>query len=606
MTNPFIYDVKKTITSKSILLLIAVIVIIGFAIIPSYTPASSSQSGANDNVFAYYDSAGYHFLVFAWNQFGQPVSGVSAQLNFTDPTGTHSGLVATNSSGAGQASIPATASANASYGLAVQQPGGFEYVSSGEEAFWVYTQNGSQLALPGQTVLLSGNGAVSQVTDGQNSSRQDILVNWVADFGKEPSGYQVYYSFFNASAEGGFCIDCFPGPLKNLSGSGMLPLGTLNSFRQILGAPPLEPHLAGGSMFFVQVFLPNGTGTDAYATFPVTSLYPPPPPPVTQSQANSNAIGFFENLFGLFIPLVAIAGSYDSYGKDRVSGVLESVLAQPISRRSLSLSRYLSSFLAMAIAVIAAIGVVNLITFHYSGLFVASNVILPSTAAFMVELAAFIGIMMVLSRLLRSSGSLVGLGIGLFMIFDFFWGILLVMFAYLAKIDMGSVPFIRLFIGAEFLNPAQFIALVQHIPDTQRQLSRLFVRWNANHPFTLRRHRVVDCRHWCPLGRDSSGCLPVLVDQTRLGPAQNQFRSLDYSRDGLWSGPSPTDSRSSWPGDLVLEAILQFRRLFLSERFRQIFLLGQQPTFLSGSPNSLLRLWNPVSMWMRCHRFSQS
>lgn len=461
MTNPFIYDVKKTITSKSMLLLIAVIVIIGFAIIPSYTPAGSSQPGANDNVFAYYDSAGYHFLVFAWNQFGQPVSGVDAQLNFTDLTGTHSGLAVTNSSGAGQASVPATASATASYALAVQQPGGFEFVSSGQQAFWVYTsQNGSQLALSGQMVLLSGNGAVSQVTDGQNSSRQDILVNWVADFGKVPSGYQAYYSFFNASAEGGFCIDCFPGPLKNLSGSGMLPLGTLNSFRQILGAPPLEPHLAGGSMVFVQVFLPNGTGTDAYATFPVASLYPPPPPPVSQSQANSLAIGFFENVFGLFIPLVAIAGSYDSYGKDRVSGVLESVLAQPISRRSLSLSRYLSSFVAMAIAVVIAIGVVDLITFHYSGLFVASNVILPSTAAFMVELAAFIGIMMVLSRLLRSSGSLVGLGIGLFMIFDFFWGILLVMFAFLTKIDTGSVAFIRLFIGAEFVNPAQFIALV--------------------------------------------------------------------------------------------------------------------------------------------------
>ncbi|MGD0318530.1 MAG: ABC transporter permease subunit [Nitrososphaerales archaeon] len=460
MTNPFVYDVKKTITSKSVLLLIAVIVLIGFAIIPAYTPAGSSQPGLNDNVFAYYDSAGYHFLAFTWNQFGQPVSGVDVQLNFTDPTGTHSGSAVTNSSGAGQASIPATANVNAAYALAVQQPGGYESISSGQQAFWVYTQNGSQLALPGQTVLLLGSGTVTQVTDGQDSSRQDILVNWVADFGKEPSGSQAYYKFVNASSDGGFCIDCFTYPLKNLTGSGMLPLGTLDSFRQTFGAPPLEPHLADGSTVFVQVFLPNGTGTDAYATFLVASLYPQPPPPVSQSQANSNAIGFFENLFGLFIPLVAIAGSYDSYGKDRVSGVLESVLAQPISRRSLSLSRYLSSFAAMAVAVVVAVGVVDLITFHYSGLFVASNVILPSTAAFMVELAAFIGIMMALSRLLRSSGSLVGLGIGLFIIFDFFWGFLLVLLAYVTKIGMGSVPFIRLFIGAEFLNPAQFIALV--------------------------------------------------------------------------------------------------------------------------------------------------
>jgi len=451
------YDVKKTITSKSILLLIAVIVIISFAIIPSYNQTAASQTGANVNTFAYYDSTGYHFLAFAWNQFGQPVSGVAVQLNFTDPTGTHSGSAVTNSSGAGQASIPATGYVNASYGLDIQQPGGFGYVSGGL-GFFVYTQNGSQPAAPGQAVLLYGNGAVSQVTDGQNSSRQDILVNWVAEFGQEPSGYQVDYEFVNETS--GACLYCSNYQVKTLNGSGMLPLGTLDSFRQIFSAPPLEPHLEFDSIVFVEVFLPNGTGTDAYTTLPVPSLYPPPPPPVSQSQANSYAIGFFENIFGLFIPLVAIAGSYDSYGKDRVSGVLESVLVQPISRRSLSLSRYLSSFVAMAIAVLLAIGVVDLITFHYSGLFVATNVILPSAGAFMVELAAFIGIMMVLSRLLKSSGSLVGLGIGFFIIFDFFWGILLALLAFLMKIDIGSVPFIRIFVGSEFVNPAQFIALV--------------------------------------------------------------------------------------------------------------------------------------------------
>ena len=47
------------------------------------------------------------------------------------------------------------------------------------------------------------------------------------------------------------------------------------------------------------------------------------------------------------------------YGKDSVSGVLESVLAQPITSKGLSLSRYFSSFAGMSIAFLVSVAVVD-------------------------------------------------------------------------------------------------------------------------------------------------------------------------------------------------------------------------------------------------------
>jgi ABC-2 type transport system permease protein len=181
---------------------------------------------------------------------------------------------------------------------------------------------------------------------------------------------------------------------------------------------------------------------------------------ISPAQGNSLVISFFGSLFGIFIPLMAIVGSYNSYGKDRVSGVLESVLSQPVSRRGLSISRFVSSFSAMAIAVAVAVGVVDGIAWYYTKSFVSSSVIISSTLAFFVELAAFIGIMMLLSHIVKSSGALIGIGVGLFIVIDFFWGILLSLTISLTNTGFNSASYFRDIIIAEFVNPAQFVGLV--------------------------------------------------------------------------------------------------------------------------------------------------
>ncbi len=83
--------------------------------------------------------------------------------------------------------------------------------------------------------------------------------------------------------------------------------------------------------------------------------------PKVPIEVTNVAASFFSGLLGFFIPLMAIIGSYSSYGKDRLTGVLESVLARPVTRLSLGVSRYLSTMIAFVLAVAASVGVVDLI-----------------------------------------------------------------------------------------------------------------------------------------------------------------------------------------------------------------------------------------------------
>ena len=79
----------------------------------------------------------------------------------------------------------------------------------------------------------------------------------------------------------------------------------------------------------------------------------------------------------------------------------------------------------MAAAISISMAFIDVIDWYYTKSFVSAAIILSSAGAFFVELAAFIGIMMLLSHLTKSSGTLIGLGIMLFVIIDFFWGIII-------------------------------------------------------------------------------------------------------------------------------------------------------------------------------------
>jgi ABC-2 type transport system permease protein len=486
MVHPLLYDIRKVFMSKTVLVSMILLIAISFFLVYSFSVTINPQfQPPNTQVLSWYDSSGtYHFLAFESNQYGQPVSGVSVQvsMNFSsfyvgntatiNPAsypGYRSSALSTNSSGYAEFTINVPASdineVNANYSVLVQisQPNGNTEGLGGGSPYMQFNtaKNGSSSSSPvgpGQVVSLAGI-PITTVTDSSNSQKEDIKVMWAGPDGSVPNGYSLYYKFNNGT--------CYPNQFQGcgfisiptgLSESNMTFLSNMTTFNQIFTPPQLEPNLGNNSQITLGLFYPNGTVAQD-ATFSVIQLYPSAQV-ISVGQSNQIVISFFTTVFGIFIPLIAIMGSYNAYGKDRVSGVLESILAQPISRRGLSLSRFLSSFAGMAIAISISMGVVDAIVYYYTKSPFNTTLLLASAGAFFVELGAFIGLMMLLSRVIKSSGLLIGIGIGLFLVFDLFWSILISLLVTVSGAGFASNGYLSYQIAGEFLNPAQFVQLV--------------------------------------------------------------------------------------------------------------------------------------------------
>ena len=500
--GPLLHDIRRTLTSKSVIILMVLLILLSLTLVGSFVSIGGSTSGinfANTQILSYYDTSGeYHFLAFATNQFGQPVSGIILQANLTavrspkffggpvTTTATSSPVyqgpsVSTNSSGDATFTIKAPLNYNYTVVAEIIQPNGFsqtiggfsqpylQYVSKSLNSTSGVTEQQVPIP-PGQIVSIISQSPVSPVTDTSNSQLHDIQVIWAGANGSLPKNYALYYKFINITetctqtGSGQQCSSSYSGnPAQGLNETNMQFIANLASYSQIFAAPKLEANLSSAALIAIALFYPNGTVvSQGVQTIPIFELYPQAQPstPISLGQANQIVISFFGAVFGIFIPLMAIIGSYNSYGKDRVSGVLESVLAQPVSRRGLSLSRFFSSFIAMAIALAISLVVVDGIVSYFAKTFVSSTIMLASAGAFLVELAAFIGIMMLLSHLVKSSGALIGIGVGLFVVIDFFWSILLVIISNLSEVSNGSVAFYQDLVVSEFVNPAQFVGLV--------------------------------------------------------------------------------------------------------------------------------------------------
>lgn len=95
--------------------------------------------------------------------------------------------------------------------------------------------------------------------------------------------------------------------------------------------------------------------------------------------------------------------------------------------------------------------------------FINSDLLISSAAALLVALTSFIGIMMFVSRLVKSTGALIGMAI--FLVTDFFQRLIENLVTPAFGIQGGTVNFYKIAVGCA--NPAQFVALIDmYLTDT--------------------------------------------------------------------------------------------------------------------------------------------
>ena len=416
--------------SGTILGSMAVIVALSLLFVPVVklsTSAPVSGSGGT-TVLEYHSGSEYHFLGYSFNTYGQPVQGSSINVTVTSPSGSRSSAANTNSSGYAVWTMQGPAP-TAGTGFAVRLGGNL-----------VFSETTVGPTADGEVNFLGG-ANLAFVTDPANSSRYDVVFVDEGPNGTMPTGYALYYNFTSYTPGGLFGV---------LNESQMAFLGHPTGYATSFKVPPMP---AADNTITVEVF--NSTGsmvTSASETGSIGNFTPPSPRDLFTALASS--------ILGLAIPLMAILVAYNSYGKDRATGVLESVLTRPVTRRGLGLSRYLAMVLSLTLAIAVTVGVMAVISQVLLGATLPLDFAAYSVGGLAVEAAAFVGVVMVVSVLVMSSGGIAATGILLWVVLDFLWGIFLIFAALAFGIQIGSGDYLGLSIRSGFANPAQFFSLM--------------------------------------------------------------------------------------------------------------------------------------------------
>ncbi len=425
--NPILYDMLKTLKNKWMIILTALIILISFAIIPLVQSANVSTGGVSSNNttgYLYYEN-GYHFVTFSFNQFGIGIPNAKIVLNITGNNVDVSKTIISNSTGYGSLYLNLPKS-DYNLNITMTYPGTNVAFTVPEQPIFKNIENGSLSLFLGRFF--------TPITDQSNANVHKVLLYYpIVNYSKNENLSVYYYIYGSAN--------------KTY-------IGSFTPNVTVYNIPSLKNYSATQMIFF-ELSINNTTFVET--GYPITSF---------RGEAlsiNSESLGasFISSILTLFYPLIAILSAYSAYGKDRVTGVMESVLSRPITRTKLTISRFVSIMIAIAISITITILIVSYLissTLHVP--MFSFSFTLYSILALLVDTGAFVLLIFIFSHLVKSSAALVGISLALFVIFDFFWSI--IVFAVSEALGYGilSLNYYKVDVILSYINPAQFYSLV--------------------------------------------------------------------------------------------------------------------------------------------------
>ncbi|HLH86560.1 MAG TPA: ABC transporter permease subunit [Thermoplasmataceae archaeon] len=182
--------------------------------------------------------------------------------------------------------------------------------------------------------------------------------------------------------------------------------------------------------------------------------------PVTESKLEGLVNSGTSEILGFFIPILAVFSGYLTYGKDRTTGVIESVLKRPITRGGLISSRFLATSVAIVSAVIISMAIADLIIYHYFSMFLSTSFFLYFIWTYIVEGLAFLALVYVFSHLVSSQGALLGAAIAVFVVMDLFWSIIPLAVLAALGVSSSSNLYVQATVAFYYASPGGYSSLV--------------------------------------------------------------------------------------------------------------------------------------------------
>jgi ABC-2 type transport system permease protein len=444
LNKTILYDFRRTLLSKALIISIVAVMSLGIAVLAADASAnesiisSSNKDSVNDNTLTLFLHQGNdsNFLSYSFNQFGQPLSGVRLEVNITKDQTVYHSMVTSNASGYSIATFVATSIVNGTATIEIIYPDGS--ISSGGTM--------KIEGIPrGAVTLIKDYPPIALVSAQENTRQKSVLVFFAGPNASLPTGYLVYYKFAG--------LDQSDASFFNMTS--MLPLGVLKQYHETF-RPIIPANQSSSSILHIVVFYPNGTEIFALST-PLELFFP-------QSQVVpfiKIASDSFQGVIAFLVAFISVIASFVLFGKEKLSGVIDSVLVLPISRRELIMSRYFSIFFAVGTSTLIVVTVEDFAVWFLSGNFLPSLLVIGSLGAFATEICSILSISFILAYFIRSSTFL---AFGSVIIWVFFlqllWNPLISTVASLLGAAPLSQTYIRVAIVSYFVNPTHLVSLI--------------------------------------------------------------------------------------------------------------------------------------------------
>jgi ABC-2 type transport system permease protein len=438
--NSYLNDFLKIIRSRAGI--ISIIVIILFSLVVGYASESSfiSSNPASTLSMApgyYSNSTEIHFATQVYNGYGQGVSGKI--VNYSLMVNTNTGAV------------------NRYYDVVSGHDGfaNLTFMSFPGEIMSTFGNKSqppamlASAALPGQPyssgmplpVFFNWTGTTYWLSIVRNPSHPlqgMIHVAFIGPPANFTNSVGIYYSnntkdyFTNLSSTTGYHL------VANISGFSAINL-------------PISLKVNSSQTYIFAAF--NSNGELAGETSGSISFVPP------SSQILTVFFSASSGIMSEFVPLLAVFAGYFFFGKERVDGVIESVLVRPVTRGSVIISRYVASVVLFAIASAAGLLTVYLFVGFYTGYYIPPVYLGYAFWGLLVMCGGFIGLVYLTSIFMKSVGAMLGLSIGIYIVMSFLWGLISLIIGMLLGRSLGSTGFIHIYITMLYLSPSGYLTL---------------------------------------------------------------------------------------------------------------------------------------------------
>ncbi len=428
--KPIIYEIRRTLTSKFVVIMI--VAIVGLSALLAYESASTFSPSpvptAPQVTYGYYENGGNIVMVsYSHNAYGNPVSKIKVSFEYN---GTFYSSVS-GSNGFANSTIPTGKDSSPVI-----------FVNYTYKTFR-HPVTTSQVKFPiNMTKKSSGLEIIPRMYDSSNTTRFGIQLFYVGDNGSAAPHLNIYFvnSVHNLS-------ESLKNPAFNYSVEGF----TVKNIFPDVASPNVNEtyYVVAENSSGIMVSPPSEIG-------PLTDYTP-----MTQSTLQSLVFAGTSELLGFLIPILAVFAAYLTYGKDRTSGVLESVLKRPVTRGSLIASRFTSNVISIFVAVGLSMIISDIIIFHYFSMYLSTTFDLYFVWQYLVEGVAFLALVYMFSHLARSQGALLGAAIAVFVVMDLFWSIIPVAILSGLRISSSTTTYLWTSIGFDYASPAGYSSLIQ-------------------------------------------------------------------------------------------------------------------------------------------------